>query len=57
MTKGKIMRLETAFKALRPAGKDLKFPVLSDEKIDKLDKLIRGYIDTISPIKIREVYR
>lgn len=49
--------IETSFKALRPAEKDLKIPVLNNEKRNKLDELVKVYIDTISPLKIREVYR
>lgn len=42
--------IEIAFKALRPAGKALKFPALSNEKKEKLDKLVKGYIEKISPV-------
>jgi len=42
--------IETAFKALRPSGKELKYPELSREKKNILDKIINEYIKIISPI-------
>ena len=44
--------IETVFKALRPSGKELKFPELSSDKKDILDAIIKDYIHKISPVTI-----
>jgi TetR/AcrR family transcriptional regulator len=42
--------IETSFKALRPAGRELKYPSLSRDKKLILDNIVKEYVDRISSI-------